>query len=53
MAKIQGKSKVSNVFEAFYIGYMCLALVIYKAHITTETHVKMFAAILIPYLNSF
>lgn len=34
------RSKVSNIFEAFYIGYMCLALVMYKAHIAMETHVK-------------
>lgn len=33
-------SKVSNIFEAFYIGYMYLALAMYKAHIAMETHVK-------------
>lgn len=33
-------SKVSNISEGFYIGYMCLALVTYKAHIAMETHVK-------------
>lgn len=34
------RSKVSNIFEAFYIGYTCLALVMYKAHIAMESHVK-------------
>lgn len=34
------RSKVTNIFEAFYIGSMCLALVTYKAHTAMETHVN-------------
>lgn len=34
------RSKVTNVFEVFYIGCVCLTLVTYKTHIGMETHVK-------------